>query len=79
MFVGRFAILFDGRAFGSQRRHPVCRDEMRLTVMFDIAQFFKLRLEKQIYDSTITRSSMILPSDGQDGLVFGKSNAVGYL
>ena len=41
--------------------HPVRRDKMRLTVMFDIAQFFKLRLGKQIYDSTISRSSMILP------------------
>lgn len=59
--------------------HPVRRDKMRLTVMFDNAHFFKLRLEKQIYDSTITRSSMILPSGVENGLVFYKSNAVGYL
>lgn len=29
--------------------------------MFDIAQFYKLRHEKQTYDSIITRSSMIRP------------------
>ena len=40
---------------------PVRRDKVRLTVMFDIAQFYKLRHEKQTYDSIITRSSMIRP------------------
>ena len=62
MFVGRPEV-HPVRRDGILAGHPVRRDKMRLTVMFDIAQFFKLRLGKQIYDSTICRSSMILPFD----------------
>ena len=47
--------------------------------MFDIAQFFKLRLGKQIYDSTISRSSMILHPSLRWWLVLRRWNTAGYL